>query len=474
MEKFAPPVPVLQQSYADALPELSVPWRAEAPPRPEIAWLNEPLAAELGFDATWLRSEEGLALLTGQIDATTAQAYAGHQFGSPNPQLGDGRAVLLGDLVDPHGRHRDLHLKGSGRTPFARGGDGKAPLGPMLREAVIGEWLHATGVPTSRALAVVSTGEQIAPRQGVTPEPGALLVRVAASHLRVGTFEYATWHLDEEVRARLVEFTIRRHHPSAEGPLGLLEAVTRAQAELVARWMLLGFVHGVMNTDNMALSGQGIDYGPCAVLDVHRRGAVFSSIDRGGRYAYGSQPGIALWNLSRFAETLLPLLEATDPNVAVEQATAVLEQYEGWYQQAWTRQLAGKLGIRDDVEGVSALGQELFTLLEEQQVDHTGFFRALGEGRAAELVAGASFAQWMQRWEPRRSATPAEMARRNPLYIPRNVHLEVALRSAHLGDLGPVRELLGAVSAPFTRRTGLEHLEGPGDGGEHFLTFCGT
>ncbi|MDN5899069.1 MAG: protein adenylyltransferase SelO family protein [Brachybacterium sp.] len=474
MEKLDPPVPVLQQSYARAFPELSVPWSADVPPRPEIVWLNEPLAAELGFDPAWLRGDEGLALLTGQIDGTTAQAYAGHQFGSPNPQLGDGRAVLLGDLVDTHGRHRDLHLKGSGRTPFARGGDGKAPVGPMLREAVLGEWLHATGVPTSRALAVLSTGEQIAPRQGATPEPGALLVRVAASHLRVGTFEYATWHLDEEVRRRLVEFTIRRHHPSADGPLGLLEAVTRTQAELVARWMLLGFVHGVMNTDNMALSGQGIDYGPCAVLDVHRHDAVFSSIDRGGRYAYGSQPGIALWNLSRFAETLLPLLEETDPNIAVEQATAVLEQYEGWYQQAWARLMARKLGISGPPEEVFTLGQELFALLEEQQVDHTGFFRALGEGRATELVTDPSFAQWMRRWEARRSATPAEMALVNPLYIPRNVHLEAALRAAHLGNLDPVQELLEAVSAPFTRRTGLDHLEGPGDGGEHFLTFCGT
>ena len=474
MESLAPSVPILHQSYADALPELSVPWRAEAPPRPEIVWLNEPLAHELGFDPDWLRGTDGLALLTGQIDGTTAQAYAGHQFGSPNPQLGDGRAVLLGDLQDTRGHRRDLHLKGAGRTPFARGGDGKAPLGPMLREAVIGEWLHATGVPTTRALAVLSTGERIAPRQGVTPEPGALLVRVAASHLRVGTFEYATWHLDEEVRERLVEHTIQRHHPSADGPLGLLEAVTADQAELVAQWMLLGFVHGVMNTDNMALSGEGIDYGPCAVLDEHRRGAVFSSIDRGGRYAYGNQPGIALWNLSRFAETLLPLVDEADPNVAVERATAVLEQYEGRYQEAWTRTMARKLGVEGTADEVAALGQDLFALLEEQRVDHTGFFRALGEGRAAELVDDGALAQWMHRWESLRTATAEEMARVNPLYVPRNVHLEAALQAAHLGDLGPARELLEAVSAPFARRDGLEHLEGPGDGGEHFMTFCGT
>lgn len=469
----------LEQSYAAAIPELSVPWRAEVPPRPELVWLNEELARELGYSSDWLRGEEGLSLLTGQIDGTTAQAYAGHQFGSPNPQLGDGRAVLLGDLVDTRGCRRDLHLKGAGRTPFARGGDGKAPLGPMLREAVIGEWLHALGIPTTRALAVLSTGERIAPRQGVTPEPGALLVRVAASHLRVGTFEHAAWNLDPEVRERLVRYTIQRHHPQADGPLGLLEAVTRAQAELVAQWMLAGFVHGVMNTDNMALSGEGIDYGPCAVLDVHRRGAVFSSIDRGGRYAYGNQPAIALWNLSRFAETLVPLI-GEEPNLAVEQATAVLEQYEGWYQEAHGRGLAAKLGIPLG-EGIEELGAELFALLEEQQVDHTGFFRRLGEGSAAALFRdSAPFEAWKVRLQgmrgdgPRAEAAHERMARVNPAIVPRNVHLDAALRAAHLGDLGPARTMLDTVSRPFERRPEHAHLEGAGDGGEHFLTFCGT
>jgi len=481
-----PSTPELQQTYAEALPELSVPWRAEAPPHPELVWLNEELAAELGLDVEWLRGPEGMAVLTGQLAGTTAQVYAGHQFGSPNPQLGDGRAVLLGDLEEPLGQRRDLHLKGAGRTPFARGGDGKAPLGPMLREAVIGEWLHAVGVPTTRALAVLTTGEQIAPRQGVTPEPGALLVRVAASHLRVGTFEYAAWHLDPEVRDRLVEFTIQRHHPGADGPLGLLEAVTRAQAELVAQWMLLGFVHGVMNTDNMALSGEGIDYGPCAVLDAHRHDAVFSSIDRGGRYAYGRQPGIALWNLSRFAETLVPLLGA-DPNTAVDQATAVLERFEGWFREAHGRGLAAKLGIPLDEdagtvpEAVHELGGELFALLEVQQVDHTAFFRALGEDAAAALFAQPEpFEQWRRRLEALRGQGPSAvearsaMSRVNPALVPRNVHLDAALRAAHLGDLGPVRTMLEAVRRPFERRSDHAHLEGPGEGGEHFLTFCGT
>ena len=477
MESSVPPAPALHQTYAEALPELSVPWRADVPPDPQLVWLDEELARELGLDPAWLRSEDGIALLTGQVEGTTAQAYAGHQFGTANPLLGDGRAVLLGDLVDPCGRRVDLHLKGSGRTPFARGGDGKAPLGPMLREAVIGRWLHACGVPTTRALAVLTTGERIAPRQGVTDEPGALLVRVAASHLRVGTFEYAAWYLGPEATERLVEHAIARHHPTAVGPLGLLDAVADAQAELVAQWMLLGFVHGVMNTDNMAISGEGIDYGPCAVLDAHRRDAVFSSIDRSGRYAYGNQPGIALWNLSRFAETLVPLIDPEDPNAAVERATAVLETFETRFLDAYARGLAAKLGIDGEREEVLGLGTELFALLEQQRIDHTGFFRALDEGRAEPLFAEQDpFVRWAARREEMRAApaAPAGATPANPLYVPRNVHLDAALRAAHLGDLGPAGEMLEAVGAPFVRRPERAHLEGPGDGGEDFLTFCGT
>ena len=473
-------MPEIHQTYAAELPELSTPWRADAPPRPQLVWLDEELARELGLDPEWLRGEDGMALLTGQIEGTVAQAYAGHQFGTANPQLGDGRAVLLGEIVDARGRRRDLHLKGAGRTPFARGGDGKAPLGPMLREAVIGRWLHACGAPTTRALAVLTTGERIAPRQGITDEPGALLVRVAASHLRVGTVEYASWHLGPEVTGRLVDHAIARHHPSADGPLGLLQAVSEAQADLVAQWMLLGFVHGVMNTDNMALSGEGIDYGPCAVLDVHRRGAVFSSIDRGGRYAYGNQPGIALWNLSRFAEALLPLIDE-EPNAAVARAAAVLERFESRYLEAYADGLAAKLGVCGERGEVRELGEELFTLLEEQRVDHTGFFQELGGGTAAGLFAEpAPFEDWSRCWEALRGdgdsadEARAAMRRANPLYVPRNVHLEAALRAAHLGDTAPVLRLLDAVGSPFERREGLEDLEGPGDGGDAFMTFCGT
>lgn len=509
--------PVLSQTYAAAVPELSIPWQAEAPPRPELLWLNEDLARELGYDPERLRSAEGIALLTGQVDAqgrplspgaaaperpfTTAQVYAGHQFGSPNPQLGDGRAVLLGDLRGATGTLCDLHLKGAGATPFARAGDGKAPLGPMLREAVVGESLHALGVPTTRALAVLGTGEQIAPRQGVTPEPGAILVRAAASHLRVGTVEYAAWHLDLEVLKRVVDHAIERHHPAAgeaeNPPLALLEGVVQAQAELLAQWMLVGFVHGVMNTDNMAISGEGIDYGPCAFLDRHRHDAVFSSIDRGGRYAYGSQPGIALWNLSRFAETLVRLIDE-DPNTAVELATAVLERFEPAYLDAYARGLAAKLGIPptgavapdrggdertegDRWDAVRSAGAEILALLEEQKVDHTGFFRALSDGDPAALFADqAPFRAWHEKLlalrgtGPAADASRAAMTRTNPVHIPRNIHLDAALRAAHLGDLAPVLTLLDAVREPFEHRAEHAHLEGAGDGGEDFLTFCGT
>lgn len=539
--------PALHQTYAAAVPELSVPHAAEVPPAPTLLHLNEQLARELGFDPDQLRSPEGIALLTGQVDGraqpridpsaldegapaapfTTAQAYAGYQFGSPNPQLGDGRAVLLGDLLDVRGRRRDLHLKGSGRTPFSRpGSDGKAPLGPMLRELVIGEALHALGVPTTRALAVIGTGERIRPRRGVTPEPGAILVRCAASHLRVGTLEFAAWHHPLPVRRALLEHVIDRHWPAAreaENPaLTVLESVALAQADLVAQWMLLGFVHGVMNTDNMALSGESIDFGPCAFLDVHRERAVFSSIDRGGRYAYGRQPGIALWNLSRLAEAMLELIDPEDPQAAVDAATAVLEKFEPRYLESWARGMAAKLGIpvsgADDtarLAQVRALGADLFALMESAGADHTAFLRALAESEAPGPVgpdaaepAGVgpvhgldpvdpvpgpepvallpeddsrrAFAAWHARLRElrgtgdRADAARTAMTSANPVRIPRNAHLEQALRAAELGDLAPVERMLDSARDPFTRRPDLAVLETPGEGAEHVVTFCGT
>src|ERR1700759_167522 len=302
---------------------MAVRWQAETFPDLRLLALNEPLATELGFDAAWLRTPDGMRFLVGNLvpgdAAPVAQAYAGHQFGGYVPRLGDGRALLLGELVDGHGRVRDIHLKGSGATPFARGGDGLAAVGPMLREYIVSEAMHALGVPTTRSLAVVGTGR---PVQRESLLPGALLVRVASSHLRVGSFQYAASTGDVNLLRRLADHAIARHHPSAAEAarpyLALSEAVAAVQASLMAQWMLIGFVHGVMNPDNMTISGETIDYGPCAFMEAYDPETVFSSIDRGGRYAYGAQPGIAAWNIARFAETLLPLIDPASSERAIQ------------------------------------------------------------------------------------------------------------------------------------------------------------
>ncbi|MDT7738196.1 MAG: serine/tyrosine/threonine adenylyltransferase, partial [Mycobacterium sp.] len=309
----APDITVaLQDRFFSDLPEMGVRWQAETFPELKLLALNEPLAGELGLDAGWLRGPDGLRFLVGALvpsgAAPVAQVYAGHQFGGYVPRLGDGRAMLLGELADADGRLRDIHLKGSGRTPFARGGDGLAAVGPMLREYIVSEAMHALGVPTTRSLAVVATGR---PVQRETLLPGAVLARVAASHLRVGSFQYAAATADLDLLRRLADHAIARHHPDAaraENPyLALFESVAAVQASLVARWMLIGFVHGVMNTDNMTISGETIDYGPCAFMEAYNPDTVFSSIDEWGRYAYDNQPVVAGWNLARFAEALLPL-----------------------------------------------------------------------------------------------------------------------------------------------------------------------
>lgn len=339
---------VLDDRFARELPELGTPWRAATPPDPRLLVLNESLAAELGLDTAWLRSPNGLRFLTGNLvpsgAAPVAQAYAGHQFGGLVPQLGDGRALLLGELVDQD-HLRDIALKGSGATPFARGGDGLAAVGPMLREYVVSEAMHALGVPTTRSLAVVGTGQPI---QRETVLPGALLVRVASSHLRVGSFQYAALSGDVDLLRRLADHAIARHHPGAaqaQRPyLALFEAVVAAQASLMARWMLIGFVHGVMNTDNMTISGETIDYGPCAFMEAYNPNTVFSSIDHWGRYAYGNQPAIAGWNLARFAETLLPLLtDSVDEGVALAQEAFGVFPAE--YDATWSSGMRAKLRV---------------------------------------------------------------------------------------------------------------------------------
>ncbi|HEY5882463.1 MAG TPA: YdiU family protein, partial [Nakamurella sp.] len=408
---------------------------------------------------------------------------AGHQFGGYSPRLGDGRALLLGELVDDHGRVLDLHLKGSGRTPFARGGDGLAAVGPMLREYVVSEAMHALGIPTTRSLAVLATG---APVFRETDLPGAVLVRIASSHLRVGSFQYARGIGDVELLRRLADHAIARHHPDAaraEQPyLALFEAVVGVQALLVARWMLVGFVHGVMNTDNMTISGETIDFGPCAFLDAFDPATVYSSIDTGGRYAYGNQPIVAQWNLARLAEAMLPLL-ADDQQEAAALATDALEVFTSTYGAAWTAGMHRKLGLPDGVGDAVArtLVSDLLDQLQQSSVDYTGFFRDLGRAARgdAEPARGrfldiAKFDSWVDRW---RALDPDAdvMDRTNPVYIPRNHLVEAALAAATDGDLDLVGGLLDAVTAPYDARPGLERYAdpAPADFGA-YRTFCGT
>ncbi|ANH37802.1 hypothetical protein I601_1363 [Nocardioides dokdonensis FR1436] len=476
--------------FADELPELAVRWQAEEAPEPQLVVLNEPLAAELGLDPRWLRSEAGVRLLVGAEvpDGATpvAQGYAGHQFGGYSPRLGDGRALLLGELTDPAGRVRDLHLKGSGRTPWARGGDGLAGLGPMLREHVVSEAMHTLGIPTTRSLAVVATGRGVRREQVL---PGAVLARVASSHLRVGSFQYARATGDDDLLRRLADHAIARHHPAARdaGPAGaayvaLLEGVVEAQARLVAQWMLVGFVHGVMNTDNMTISGESIDYGPCAFLDAYDPATVFSSIDEGGRYAYRNQPAAAQWNLARLAEALLPLIDA-DEERAVETATRSLQGFATTYADAFTADAAAKLGLPAGLDRavVASLVEDLLALMAAARVDHTSFFRALGDAARGDVegVRGVvldlpGLDAWLERW--RGLGPDAEaMDRVNPVYIPRNHLVEQALDAATAGDLAPLHRLLEAVTAPYDERPGLAAYAEPGPAGAGpYVTFCGT
>jgi uncharacterized protein YdiU (UPF0061 family) len=459
--------------------------------------LNDELATELGLDAEALRTPEGLAMLVGNETPTgatpVAMAYAGHQFGGYSPRLGDGRALLLGELVDASGTRRDLHLKGSGRTPFARGGDGKAAVGPMLREYVISEAMHALGVPTTRSLAVVATGDPVVRE---TMLPGAILVRIAASHLRVGTFQYAAAHEDPTLLQRLADHAIARHHPDAAGApnpyVAFFEAVSDAQASLIARWMNIGFIHGVMNTDNMTISGETIDYGPCAFMDAYDPATVFSSIDHGGRYAFGNQPQIAQWNLARLAESLLPLFDP-DIDTAVAMATERLQEFPDRYLGYWSEGMLAKIGLpadaSDDVSAGAELANDLLAMMHQNRVDFTGCFRALSAAMRGDrepvrllFVDLAAIDAWLDRWLGRvaarstdLSATADAMDRVNPIYIPRNHLVEEALAAATGGDLTPFRQLVDVLSEPFVERSGSESYARPaGDGFGDYQTFCGT
>jgi uncharacterized protein YdiU (UPF0061 family) len=475
--------------FARELAELAVPWQAEQAPGPELLILNEDLARELGLDPQYLRSPEGVRLLVGNHvppGATpVAQAYAGHQFGGYSPLLGDGRALLLGEVTDRNGRLLDVHLKGSGRTPFARAGDGRAVVGPMLREYLVSEAMHALHIPTTRSLAVVATGRQVR-RDDMLP--GAVLARVASSHLRVGSFQYARATENLDLLKRLADHAISRHYPQAaeaENPyLALFGSVVSAQAELVARWMLVGFVHGVMNTDNMTISGETIDYGPCAFMDAFNPAAVYSSIDVSGRYAYANQPVLAEWNLARLAEAMLPLIDP-DQEKAVAPAVEVLGGFRGQYSNAWTGGMKAKLGLGSaagiDEEAASGLVDDAIAILKDGPVDYTLFFRNLGKAARGDLgpVRGmvldlAAFDAWAERWQ---AAEPdAElMDSVNPAYIPRNHLVEEALSAATAGNLAPSQQLLKVVSSPFVERPGLErYAEGAPEDFGSYMTFCGT
>ena len=466
---------------------------------PKWIALNRDLAEFLGIDAEALDSEEGLAFLSGnQVPPGAeplAMAYAGHQFGGFAPQLGDGRALLLGEVVARDGETRDIQLKGSGPTPFSRRGDGRSALGPVIREYLVSEGMAALGVPTTRALAAIWTGETVWREES---EPGGVFARVARSHLRIGTVEYFAARGQNEHLAALVDFALERHEPDAleasNRALALLEGVSRRQASLVAKWMSLGFIHGVMNTDNMTLSGETIDYGPCAFLDVYDSAKKFSYIDRQGRYSYGNQGPIAQWNLARLAEALLPLIAASEEggkDVAIQKAGEILEAFPERFAGAREEAFAAKLGWERASEVSAELTKDLLALMEEHEVDFTLAFRRL-ESATREGEAGSAFTDlfpdpgvvepWLAGWRAESEnlgLSCAEVASRirsvNPAVIPRNHRVEEAIQAGRREDFAPFHRLLEALSAPFENRPEFAEYETPPERHEEVqVTFCGT
>ena len=472
-------------SYA-RLPERFFRPLAPTPVRaPALIKVNGGLAAELGLDADWLESPEGVAMLAGnhvpQGAAPLAQAYAGHQFGGWVPQLGDGRAVLLGEVIGTDGTRRDIQLKGSGPTPFSRRGDGRAWLGPVLREYVVSEAMHALGIPTTRALAAVATGEEVH-RERV--RPGAVLTRVARSHIRVGTFQYFAARGDEKALRTLTDHVIARHYPEAETPLDLLSAVVAAQARLIARWMGVGFIHGVMNTDNMSVAGETIDYGPCAFMDAYHPDMVFSSIDQFGRYAFRKQPEIAVWNLAQFATALLPIMGLAHKE-AVEVATRVIEGFADLFATAWEEVYAAKLGLSRMGEPEASLAYDLLLRMAKGQADFTRVFRALSGAdpttARTEFSDPALLDDWLPRWRARvgqngpESARIARMQAANPAFIARNHRVEEAIAAAVDGDYAPFERLVRVLAHPFDDQPEARDLAlAPRPEEVVRQTFCGT
>ena len=459
-------------------------------PAPEMVRLNHALADRLGLDGAALDTPGGAAILAGVKTPDGAEplamAYGGHQFGNWVPQLGDGRAVLLGEVVAPDGARFDIHLKGSGRTPYSRGGDGKAVLSAVLREYIISEAMHALGIPTTRTLAALTTGERVM-RDGL--EPGAVLARVAASHIRVGTFQFLYARRDNEGLQALMDHVIARHYPHLAGDatpaLSLLRAVMDRQAELVAQWMQVGFIHGVMNTDNVSIAGETIDYGPCAFMDNYHPSTVFSSIDHQGRYAWGNQPKMAHWNLAQFAQSLLPLIDG-DPEQAAAKAQDVLDGFGPLFEAAYFRKFSAKIGLSDINETSRGLASDLLTLMADGQVDFTLAFASLtravetGDFTAFEALFAdkPAFKEWLDAWRAaggQGHGAAAIMRAANPVFIPRNHRVEAALTAANQGDFAPFETLLTVLARPYDDQLENSEFEAPPKPEEVVqATFCGT
>ena len=468
----------------------------EAVTAPKLIRLNRDLALHLGLDPDRLSSPEGVEFLSGNCvpDAAEpiAMAYAGHQFGNFVPQLGDGRAILLGEVVDRDGVRRDIQLKGSGPTPFSRRGDGRAALGPVLREYLLSEAMAALGLPTTRALAAVLTGETVVRE---TPLPGAVLTRVASSHVRIGTFQFFAARQDVEGLRLLADYVIDRHYPQAAGSnqpyRALLDHVIAAQADLIARWLHIGFIHGVMNTDNMSVAGETIDYGPCAFMDAYDPATVFSSIDRQGRYAYGNQPRIGLWNLTRLAEALLPLL-SEDQEKGVAEATQALEAFSDKFEAAYHAGLRRKLGLMTEREEDLTLAGDLLKAMAENQADFTLTFRRLSDAAAGPegdeavrnlFINPLAYDAWVARWRERLSLEPQDGASRqasmravNPSFIPRNHRVEAVIEAAvERNEFAPFEELLTVLSKPYEDQPTFSHYSEPPEPHQRvYRTFCGT
>ncbi|NOD63081.1 MULTISPECIES: YdiU family protein [unclassified Ruegeria] len=459
------------------LPDAFFARQAPVPVRsPQMIAFNEDLAKLLqitpGDVQDMAQAFAGNRLPTGA--EPIAQLYSGHQFGQYNPQLGDGRAVLLGETVGTDGVRRDIQLKGSGPTPFSRRGDGRAWLGPVLREYVVSEAMHALGVPTTRALAAVETGETVF-REG--PMPGAVLTRVASSHLRVGTFQVFAARGQLDSLRRLTEYAIARHYPEADGPMGLLRAVRDAQARLIAQWMSVGFIHGVMNTDNCSIAGETIDYGPCAFMDTYHPNTVYSSIDRMGRYAYSNQPDIAVWNLAQLATSLIQQMD--DKEAAVEEATEIVHAMPELLQQNWLTLFRAKIGLTADEDADLELVTDLLKRMAEGQADFTNTFRALGSDTARDqFVDPASYDSWAEGWRARleREAQPIDvMAVANPAFIPRNHRVEQMIQAAVQGDYAPFHRLNAVLARPYDNQDDDADLKRPPAKNEVVhATFCGT